>query len=321
MLRVSNMLMSSNMRNYIQNNLQKSAKSQEQISTGKTINRPSDNPSEISHLMAVNATLISNEQYAKNIQDGLAYLNQSDSVLDTIGKTLQDVKVLAAEGANGTMTKEDMNAVAEQIDKQLDALKDLGNSALGGKYLFAGRKNGQPPFERINDEIYYRGDTNQITREIAFGFSYEVVAAGVSNSGEPGVFGVLSTGDTIEDPKNPVGQMIKVTGGPLEVLKNLRDNLKNGDAASIQQSLEDIDSAHDDVLKHRVGVGARTRHLEAVKDQLDDQEVKLKGVLVDIQGADIAELTIEVAQNQLVYQASLMTAAKLLDTNLMQYLR
>lgn len=440
------MLMGSNMRNYIQNNLQRSAKSQEQISTGKTINRPSDNPSEISHLMAVNATVISNEQYARNIQDGLAYLNQSDSALNTVGNMLGEAKGLGLQAANGTMTPSDRDAVAEQIDRMVDAMVDLGNSALGGKYLFAGRKNGQPPLHRDpqTGDIYYRGDTNLISREIIFGYSYEVVAAGVADNqlkgsvdlsqgkkltandmtftlqtddntkkvidissflpttplapdfytfdqiktamqsaidhpdnfppqGTPpqrqitvqddgngrvvlqshndakalklytadatnpstqghitlfggdrsaveGVFGKLGNA-TMQDPMNSGEPMQKVVGGPFEVLRTLSANLRSGDTAGIQKSLADLETAHDEVLKHRVGVGARTRHLEAVQDQLEDQEIKLKSIIVDVQGADIAKLTIEVAQNQLVHQASLMTASNLLNTSLLQYLR
>lgn len=443
MLRVSNMLMAKNMRNYIQNNLQRSAKSQEQISTGKTINRASDNPSEISHLMAINATLVKNDQYDSNIVDGLAYLDQSDSALNTIGTMIQDAKTLSLEGANGTLTQSDMNAIAEQIDRQIDAMVDLSNSALGGKYLFAGRKNGQPPFYRDpqTGDIYYRGDTNLITREITFGYSYEVVAAGVTdnqlkgsvdlsegktltandmkfkiqledgnvqeidlslvsgfspgfhnfseiktamqdaiNTAFPpdatatpqeqitvsddgkghiilksntdasafklfaadstsqghvtlfggdrsvaeGVFGKLASPDNpanqIDDPMNPGEKMTKVVGGPFEILRNLAANLRSGDSDAIQDSLGQLDVAHDEVLKHRVGVGARTRHLESVQDQLADQEVKLKSTLTYVQGADITALTIEVAQNQLVYQASLMTASNLLKTTLLNYL-
>lgn len=324
MLRVSNTLLANNMCRYIQNNLQRSAKTQEHSATGRTINRPSDNPSEISHLMAINATLMGNEQYLRNIQDGLGYLNQSDTALDSVGKTLQDAKVLALQGANDTLTQEDRRAIAEQIDKQINALVDLANSSLGGKYLFAGTQNGMPPFMRNknDDKIYYRGNTELVQREILFGSSYAVVTPGVEEAGSAnsGVFGKL-TANTIEDPPGSGQIWTEVSGGPLEVLKNLRDQLRAGDTAGINAALGRLDTAHDEILTHRVAVGARTRHLEAVKEQLEDQEVKLKAVLIDIQGADIAKLTVEAAQNQLVHQASLMTAANLLNVSLLQYLK
>lgn len=336
MLRVSNIMMADNLMKYIQNNLQRTALIQEQISTGKIINRPSDNPVQIGRVMAVNATIIGNEQYIRNIDDGLSYLDQCDSVLNTVGEVIRQSKVLALQGANGSFSSDDRKYIAEQVDKQIDTLVNLGNSSLGGKYLFAGRNNAQPPFARIGDEIYYRGDTNRVAREVIFGSSYEVDAPGVKDYGAPdsGVFGNLTTTDpadpgylpinVINDPMNPgppPGQMTRVTGGPLEVLKKLRDRLLSSDTAGINMSLGELDNTFNGVLVHRVAVGARTRHLEAVKGQLQEQEIKLKSILVDVQGADIAKLTIELAQNNMVHQASLMAASDFLKTGLLNFLK
>jgi flagellar hook-associated protein 3 FlgL len=326
--RVSNMMITDNSIRYIQNSLQRSARLQEQLAAEKTILRPSDDPGQVGHVMSINETLARNEQYKRNIDDGVAYLNQADTALGTIGEMLREIKGLALQGANGTLDSADRNAIAEQIDKQIDALVDLGNSSLGGKYLFAGKKNGQPPFYRdpATGDVYYRGDTQRVKREIVFGSSYEVDAAGVAAYGatEPGVFGTLADpsdpANQIDDPMNPGQKMTKVIGGPLEVLAKLRDNLRNDDSEDIDQSLADLDGAIDVGLVQRVAVGARTRHLEAVKSQLDDQNAKLEEVLSNIQDADFTRLVIEVAQNDLVYQASLSVSTRLLQTSLINYL-
>lgn len=331
MRRVSNMMITDNSIRYIQNNLQRSARLQEQISSEKTILRPSDNPGQISHVMAVKGDTARNEQYMRNIDDGLSYLNQADSALGTVGEMLREAKTLALQGANDTTSPEDRNAIAEQIDKQINALVDLGNSSLGGKYLFAGKKNDQPPFSRIDDQIYYRGNTDRVSREIVFGASYEIDAAGVTAydpTGPIGVFGKLADDPSttlddpvnrISDPKNPGQDMIRVTGGPLEVLKELRDNLRNNNTVAIDQSLADLDDAIDTGLVQRVAVGARTNHLKAVQGQLEDQNAKMQEVLSNIQDADITKLAVEIAQSNLVYQASLMTSSKLLQTSLLNY--
>ncbi|MHB1041852.1 MAG: flagellar hook-associated protein FlgL [Eubacteriales bacterium] len=336
MLRVSNIMMTNSLVKYIQNNLNRTALIQERISTGKTINRPSDNPTQISRVMSVNATITGNEQYIRNIDDGLSYLEQCDSVLNTVGEVLRESKALTLQGANGTFNPDDRKYIAEQVDKQIDTLVNLGNSSLGGKYLFAGRKNGQPPFARIGDEIYYRGDTNRVTREVIFGSSYEVDAPGVKDYGAPdsGVFGNLTTTDPADpnylpinvtndpmDPGPPPGQMTRVTGGPLEVLKNLRDRLLSSDTAGIDMSLGELDNTFNGVLVHRVAVGARTRHLETVKSDLEEQEIKMKSILVDVQGADIAKLSIELVQNNMVHEASLMAASEFLKTGLINFLK
>jgi len=328
MRRVSNMMITNNSIRYIQNNLQRSARLQEQIAAEKTILRPSDNPGQVSHVMAVNSTISRNEQYSRNIDDGLAYLNQADAALGTIGETLSDAKTLASQGANSHLGNDDRKAIAEQIDKQIDALVDLGNSSLGGKYLFAGKKNSQPPFYRdpATGEVYYRGDTQRVKREIVSGSNYEVDAAGVTDFGSAnaGVFGTLADptdpANQIDDPLNPGQKMTKVTGGPLEVLKNLKERLQNDDMTGINESLGELDEAIDVELVQRVAVGARTKHLQAVQSQLDDQNAKLQEVLTNIQDADFTKLTVEAAENDLVYQASLLVSTKLLQTSLLNYL-
>ena len=328
MRRVSSMMISENSLRYIQQNMQRAARLQEQIAAEKTILRPSDNPSQVSHVMAINSTTARNEQYMRNIDDGLAYLNQADSALATISAMLSDVKEKAIQGANGTLGSDDRNAIAEQIDKLIDALVDLGNSSLGGKYLFAGKKNSQPPFYRDpgTGDVYYRGDTQRVSREIVFGSSYEVDAAGVTayDALGTGVFGKLADpsdpANQIDDPLNPGQKMTRVTGGPMEVLAHVRDHLRNDDTEAINKSLEDLDNAIDVGLVQRVAVGARTRHLEAVKSQLDDQNAKLQQVLSNIQDADFPKLVIEMSQNDLVYQASLSVSSRLLQISLLQYL-
>jgi flagellar hook-associated protein 3 FlgL len=326
--RVSSMMIGENSIRYIQQNMQRAARLQEQLAAEKTILRPSDDPGQVSRVMAVNSTIDRNQQYVRNIDDGLAYLNQADTALGTIGEILRDVKTKALQGANDTMGSDDRNAIAQQIDKQIDALVDLGNSSLGGKYLFAGKKNGQPPFYRdpATGYVYYRGDTQRVSREIVFGSSYEVDAAGVTkhDADGVGVFGKLADPSDpayqIDDPLNPGQKMTRVTGGPLEALARVRDSLRNNDTEAIDQSLADLDDAIDVALVQRVAVGARTRHLEAVKDQLDDQNTKLEEILSNIQDADFAKLVVEVNQNDLVYQASLLTSSKILQVSLLNYL-
>jgi flagellar hook-associated protein 3 FlgL len=114
--------------------------------------------------------------------------------------------------------------------------------------------------------------------------------------------------------------MTKINGGPLETLTNLRDNLRNNDTLGIDHSLAELDDAVDVGLVQRVAVGARTKHLEAVRSQLDDQNTKLQEILSNIQDADITKLVVEIAQNDLVYQASLSTSTKLLQASLLNYI-
>lgn len=101
----------------------------------------------------------------------------------------------------------------------------------------------------------------------------------------------------------------------------LRDRLKSNDAAGLQISIGELQDKTDQLLQHRVQVGARTRHFETIKSQLLDQEVNLTGSLDKIEGADMSRLSIEVSQQQLSYEASLAIGSHIMQTSLLNFLR
>lgn len=179
-MRITNLYMANNIMSGIQDNLSNLAKSQEQIATSKSILRPSDNPGAIGQLMAIKSTLSYNEQYNRNIDDGLSYLNMSDTTMGTMGDILSSANELTLQAANDTYTADDRKAIAQQINKMIDQVADLGNSTVGGKYIYAGTKNSKQPFTRVGDKITYNGDTSGIYRQVMSGTSYRVDSPGVT---------------------------------------------------------------------------------------------------------------------------------------------
>jgi flagellar hook-associated protein 3 FlgL len=308
----------------IQNNLSQLARSEEQIATGSKLLRPSDNPSAISEFLKIKATLSYNEQYNVNIDDGIGYLDMADASMGTLGDIVAQAKGLATQAANDTYTADQRKAIGEQIDKLIDEVVDLGNSTVGGKYIYAGKDNGSPPFKRDpeTDTITYKGDFSKITREVLAGTDYIIAEAGVNTDGT-GLFGTCTTNENGEhvvyDKNSEPGQ------GVFDVLFKLRDILQNSEAVDfdqeIQDSIADLEGAHNHVLQKRTATGARYRHFESLKNQLLDQEVILTQNLLNIEGADIPKLSIEVAQQQLSYNASLAIGSKIMQTSLLNFLR
>lgn len=332
-MRVTNLMIGNALKQHIQNNLSRLSRTQEQLSTGKTILRPSDSPTKISHLMAVKAQREINKQYTQNIDDGLAYLYTADAALGTVGEILAEANELAVQGANGTLTREDMKAIAEQIDKMIDELVDVANTTAGGKYIFAGRTNHRPPFERNGDTIIYKGDLKRITREIANLSEHTVDAPGVLKDTEnsPGVFGFINETELENNNEAKVSDansLPEENGSPnydkyglFDTLYKFKELLNNGKADQISNFIGVIQKQLDNVLKHRVAIGARTRHFEAAKEQMLDQEITLSQVLENIESADIARLSIDLSEQQLVYQASLAAGASILQTSLLNFLK
>ncbi|MGB9825142.1 MAG: flagellar hook-associated protein FlgL [Desulfofundulus sp.] len=315
-MRVTHMLVTRRTQNYIQDAMQRLACTQEQMSTGRKVLSLSDDPPALSQLLNVHAAVERNKQYERNITDGLSYLDGADTALGTAGELLQKAVEYAIQGANGTLEKDDMAAIGEQIDKMIDQMVDIANTTVGGKYIFAGTKNDQPPFWRDGDNIYYRGNLERISREILDQANYPIDVPAVtivgSNSNTPdGVFGKVQSSNN----------QYEVVGGVFQVLLNLRNSLRSADAAGVNDSIGALNDQLDHLLRYRVQVGARTSHFESVRDQLQDQEVRLTQVLSNLEDADVARVAVDLSRQQLSYQASLAAGAKILETSLLDYLR
>ncbi|MEG3069836.1 MAG: flagellar hook-associated protein FlgL [Candidatus Syntrophopropionicum ammoniitolerans] len=180
MMRITNRYLANNILYGIQNNIGKLARSQEQIATSKRILRPSDDPNVMGQFMAIKASLSYNLQYDRNLDDALSYLNMNDAAMDTIGEVLSQAGELITQAAHDTYSPSDRAAIAEQIDKMIDQVVDLGNATVGGKYIYGGTKNSKPPFTREGDAIFYHGDTNGVYREVLTGTPYRIDAPGVT---------------------------------------------------------------------------------------------------------------------------------------------
>ncbi|WP_027357096.1 flagellar hook-associated protein FlgL [Desulfofundulus thermocisternus] len=313
-MRITHMLVARRTQNYIQEAMQRLARTQEQMSTGRRVLRLSDDPPALSQLLNVRTAVERNQQYMRNITDGLSYLDGADTALGTAGELLQKALEYAIQGANGTLEKDDMAAIGEQIDKMIDELVDIANTTVGGKYIFAGTKNDQPPFKREVDngvdKIYYQGNLERVSREILDQANYpiDVPSVALSNAEEAGVFGRINDNFIVSD-------------GIFDVLIKLRNNLKNGNVAGINDSIGALNAQLDHILRYRVQVGARTSHFESVRSQLQDQEVRLTQVLSNLEDADVARVAVDLSRQQLAYQAALAAGAKILETSLLDYLR
>lgn len=145
----------------------------------------------------------------------------------------------------------------------------------------------------------------------------------------------LITGLAVEDRlvwhngQSEVRKILKVTGSgsQMEGLEIDVTGLADGDRyrvvikGDIESSIKEIKTATDELLQRRVGIGARTRHFEALKDQIMDFETKLKEIESKLEDADIYKLSISMSQDQLTFQASLASGANIMKVTLLDFLR
>ena len=269
-------------------------KYQEQMSSGKRLNRPSDDPGAVLIALRYRAQLSENTQYKRNMDDAIAWLNTTDSALRETLDTMQRVREIAVAGANSTVPADSLTALAKEVEQLKDHLGDIANTNYAGRYIFAGTNTLTPP---------YAPGTWNGTSDI---FAYEV---------SPGV--------TV--PVNVDGKAIfDSTTLPklFQVIDDLIFDLQSGNAASISSvRLAEIDQNIDNILAVLAEVGARANRLEMGKDRMEVLDFDLTNLLSQAEDTDMAEAVIKVRNQEYGYRATLAVAAGILQPSLVDFLK
>jgi flagellar hook-associated protein 3 FlgL len=138
-------------------------KAQEELSSGKRINKPSDDPTGLNRVLDYRARISSADQHIRNIDEGVAWLNLADSTLNTMSEVLRRAKEISVSQAGAPATAETRKIYAKDIDNIISQMVMLGNASIGGKYIFAGQKTNTAPF--TSGAIYF-GDKKEVQIEI-----------------------------------------------------------------------------------------------------------------------------------------------------------
>lgn len=165
----------------------RNAETQNQISTGRRINQPGDDPVGAATILQLSERLQANAQFDRNGVQAEQRLNQVDDVLTGASATLQRVHELLIQGRNESLAPSDGRAIAAEVRERIDTLVHIGNTrTASGEYLFGGASVTNRPFTRdINGVVSYNGDQSvrrlQIseTRQIAESFAGDLMLFGV----------------------------------------------------------------------------------------------------------------------------------------------
>lgn len=294
----SDMMMRGMLKNY-RNNLAKLDRYNNQLGTGKKILKPSDDPSSTTLQMGLLSELRRIGQYAENVQAGVTWLENTDVALREVGDVIHRLRDLAVRGGSSTLAQDSRDALAEEVDEQIDHLIQVGNSKVGNRYIFAGTRTTVPPMEKHLDadgrisSVSYAGNSGSIGVEVASGVTIDVNIPG---------------SDVFSDV--------------LDAAINLRDKLFAGDLDAVGGScLSDLDNATEIVLQQRAIVGAKSNRFELTESRLGEIEANSKALLSEVEDIDVAELIMNLRMQEVVYEASLNVGAKVIQPSLLNFMR
>ncbi|MEJ2632699.1 MAG: flagellar hook-associated protein FlgL [Acidihalobacter sp.] len=136
---------------------------QQQLSTGRRIVTPADDPAGAAQALNLQAAIDTNTQLQKNGDAATARLNLEQSTLTQVQNVVQRVRTLTIEANNGTQTNESRSSIASELSQSLKSLLSLGNTRdSNGEYIFAGSQTTTQPFTQTPTNTFvYAGDSAQ----------------------------------------------------------------------------------------------------------------------------------------------------------------
>jgi flagellar hook-associated protein 3 FlgL len=268
------------------------ANAQSQVSSGKRIEKPSDDPLGAERAMRLNDQLESTGAYRTAVDESRSWLDASDSALDSLNQIVQHVRELTLQAANGATSDAGRQAIKQQIDQLTEEAKSTLNSAYDGRYIFSGTKTDTPPYSAATGDVY-QGDASPVVRQIGPGVSVQVNV----------------TGDD-------------VLSGLLPALRTLSSHLASNDIATLGTTdLQAIDAGFDNLSAKRGVIGAITNRVDAAGTRLDDTADITTAFLAKTEDADLPQALTDLSAQQTALQAALRGGATLIQQSLMDFLR
>jgi len=290
------MLISNMMRN-LNSSLKRMQRVHNQMSSGKRFSMPSEDPVGVARSLKLRADINENRQFKKNAEDALSWLETTETALMQIKEVLQLARELAVQGANGVLSPEDCQKIAEEVVQLRDQLVSLGNSTYAGKHIFAGYKTNQAPVGLNPDgSLNYAGDLGQIMYQV-------------------GVSDILQGNMTAREIFEPGGKDLFAD------MQDFIDALNIGDSGTVGGIIGDIDVHMENILAKVAETGAKVNRMKLVVNRLEDDYLNFNKLLSQNEDADMAEVITRLKSEENVYMAALAGGARIIQPTLVDFLR
>lgn len=269
----------------------------QQVSTGKSVSQPSDNPSAAAQMVQNTIETGDVDQYTQNVSTVQSTVQTASSVLSSVVTNLTQAVSLGTEGANGTNNATDLQDLATQVQGILSSVVSAANTSVGGAFLFGGTSTTTP----------YTADASSSS-----GYTYN--GNGDSNS--------VEIGDNTTISVNLPGSQIfsNTSNNVLQSLSNLVTALQSGTSAQIGTAVSAVSSAIGYIGQQQVFYNNTSSQLSSQEHSLQQDTVTLASQENNLIGANLATAATELSQAETDNSAALAAAAKVLPVNLLNYL-
>ena len=283
------------------------AKTQEQLSTGTQITKPSDEPDKASTVTRLESEMARQKSYQETLTTVQTRLTSQETSLRNVSDVLIRIKELTVQAANDTVSSADRKAIGLEIIGLRDQLLSQANAQdTNGNFLFAGSRSTQAPYALdANGHITYQGDQSRM--KVQVGDNRRM------NANTPGSDVFLRV---IRDD----GKGNQVGVNFFEALKDLSDAIINGLPKDMDRGLGEIDILQQGISNATAQIGSDMSVVDMQNSVLDETTLRLKSTLSDVQDLDYTEAITRMNKDQLALEAAQSTFAKIAKLTLFNYI-
>jgi flagellar hook-associated protein 3 FlgL len=300
--RIATAMVSSSTLNDINSALGALQRSSNELSSGRKILQPSDNPYGASHAIDLQSQLDGLNAYATNVQDGISWENASSGAMASMNSVVERVRELLVQASNGTFSQASLNSIATEVGQLTETIKQDANTQYAGQYVFSGTSSTTAAY-KAGAEDEYQGNAGTISRSIGPGASVTV---------NTNISSLLGNGSGAED------------GKLLDTLRTISEHLLGGTAEDREAlnttDLKAIDANLETLTQLQATAGSVTNQLQVASSRIEDLETSLAKTLSNVQDVDVAKASIAFSNQQAAYEAALRAGANIVQESLMNFL-
>ncbi len=333
-MRVSNTFLHERMLYDIQSVMTRLVKAQNQLSSGKRILKPSDDPLGTALVLRWRSQISKMDRWQKNIQELQNRFEMSEGNLDAIKDLLMRARDIFVRGGSDSLGPDEKKALADELDQILEEMVNRMNAKYGDRFLFAGADVLHKPFKVTRDS------SGKITSVTYTGYPAKFRDPVTGDIDKTALLPV-EIGEGVEMPQNVPGDWVadKETSSttPTDDLKMFRVIIQARDALLADKNLstekytdasggehsflDTIDNVMARVGEALAYIGTKVERLEGLHTFYEKMRVNYEGLRSKLEDADVAQVYITYSKEQLVYQSALKVASNILTPSLIDYIR
>lgn len=298
--RISDAPTSSTVARQISNARNRITDAQEEIATGKRINRPSDDPQGKAAVINLRTSQAEIEQMKRNAGAAGDSLQATDTALDSYENMLDRAHAIMMQGASDLTTDVARQALAVDLDNLRSQVLSIANTRREGLYVFGGTRQNAPPFDPITAAPAATASTERLLRiepgatPVNVGFRAEDIFSDSAGS----IFTTLSS----------VSAALKGTGDPI------------ADKAAILAGMDRLAVFTTQASVTRARVGPNLNVVEAAQQRLADSSFSTEKMAQRLEAADFSESAVKLSESQTALQAIVQTRGLSNRRSLIDYL-